>query len=90
MGRGRRARWYRVAHSAFEDGDFRRVIEYYQRALMLAPYLHEAHMGIASSWYQLGRQEEAEQALRSALELTSRRSSRKVYEAKLAAYYADN
>lgn len=83
-------RWYRVAQSAFDDGDFRRAIDYYRRALALAPYLHEAHMGIASASYQLGRPGEAREALRNALELTSRRSSRKVYEAKMAAYYTDN
>lgn len=79
--------WYQVANSAFDEQDYRRAIRYYQRALTLAPYLHEAYLGIATAWYQLGQQDRAEQALRQAIAQASRRSSRKAYETKLAAYY---
>ncbi|WP_237132747.1 tetratricopeptide repeat protein [Pseudohongiella sp. O18] len=81
--------WYQVAQSAMEEGDYPRAIEFFYKALEVAPYLHEAYAGIASANYQLGNIHSARLALTEAMEQASRRSAQRVYKSKMAAYYSD-
>ncbi|MDO8272303.1 MAG: tetratricopeptide repeat protein, partial [Gammaproteobacteria bacterium] len=74
-----------LARSAQNEGDFSRAIEYFQKALELAPYLHEAHFGVAMAYYELGALDSADHALRLAIDSTTRNSARKLYKGKLAA-----
>ncbi|MEX2130246.1 MAG: tetratricopeptide repeat protein [Pseudohongiellaceae bacterium] len=82
--------WFHLARSAFEDGDFRRAIDYYNRALALAPYLHEAHAGLARSYFELGYSDRSKQELVAAIENAGRLSDRKYYKAKLASFLSEN
>jgi len=77
--------WLHLARSAQNEGDFSRAIEYFQKALELAPYLHEAHLGVAMAYYELGALDSANLELRIAIDSTSRNSTRQLYKRKLAA-----
>jgi Tfp pilus assembly protein PilF len=60
-------------------------VELYERSIAIAPYLHEAHAGLAQTHLALGRTRTAERYWRTALEHTYRESTRSRYEAQLAA-----
>lgn len=77
--------WLQLARSAQSEGDFNRAIEYYQKALELAPYLHEAHLGVAMAYYELGALDSADLALQLAINNSTRNSARKLYKGKLTA-----
>jgi tetratricopeptide (TPR) repeat protein len=76
--------WIRLAKSAYDEGDYNRAIQYYGKAVELAPYLHEGYAGLAFSYYKLGNLKKAETNLTKALEVVYRRSVRSLYRAKLA------
>lgn len=75
--------WYHLARSSAEAGDVEDAIRYYRRALELAPYLHEAHLGLAVASFRAERPADAQRALVSALDHAYRPSTRKLYKAKL-------
>ncbi len=75
--------WFQLAVLAYDEGDFIKAIRYYNKAIELAPYLHEAHLGIAQSNYQVGRLRSAENALKRALDNVYKVSTRNLYQAKL-------
>ena len=77
--------WYQVAKAAYEKGEYQEAIRYYNKALDLAPYLHEAFLGIAQANYKLGRLPGTRHALESALQEAQKVSMRNLYEAKLLA-----
>lgn len=77
--------WLHLARSAQSEGDLTRAIAYFQKALELAPYLHEAHLGVAMAYYELGALDAADSALRMAIDSTTRNSARQLYKGKLAA-----
>jgi Tfp pilus assembly protein PilF len=76
--------WLQLARESHVAGDWDGAIGYYRRALALGPYMHEAHLGLAQSYYAAGRLRNAERALIDAAELANRASTRTLYEAKLA------
>src|SRR5690606_10408357 len=51
--------WFQLARSSFEAEEYRDSIRYYRRALALAPYMHEAHLGVARAYHALGETEQA-------------------------------
>ena len=57
----------------------------YKKAITIAPYLHEAHVGLAKTYYQLGKLSSAKWQFREALKHTYVQSTRSLYEAKLMA-----
>ncbi len=75
--------WFRLAVLAYDEGDFIEAIRYYNKAIELAPYFHEAHLGIAQSNYQVGKLRSAENALKRALDNVYKVSTRNLYQAKL-------
>lgn len=75
--------WFQLARSAYHDGEYALAIDYYRRALELAPYLHKGHLGLARAYYEAGRLESARAALQKALDNAYRTSTRSLYEAKL-------
>lgn len=77
--------WLQVARETYSAGDWDAAIRYYQRALALAPYLHEAHLGLAQAYYAAGQLRSAESSLEDAAGFAERVSIRTLYEAKLAA-----
>ncbi|WP_308366779.1 MULTISPECIES: tetratricopeptide repeat protein [unclassified Microbulbifer] len=77
--------WFQLARSAYDDREYSRAIGYFKRALELAPYLHEVHLGLAQAYYRAGRLRSAEASLERAMEKSYRVSTRSLYEAKLEA-----
>jgi tetratricopeptide (TPR) repeat protein len=77
--------WLKLARESHEAGDWNNAIGYYRRALELGPFMHEAHLGLALTYYAVGSLRNAEQALRDAADAANRVSTRTLYEAKLAA-----
>ena len=60
---------YERAGKRAREGDFARAVELYQRVLTLNPALPSAHRDLAMSLMELGRTEEAKDALIDALRL---------------------
>lgn len=77
--------WFNVARHSYDVNDYSDAIIYYRRAIEIAPYLHEAHLGIALSYYQLGQFDRAERALNQALHNVNDVFTQSLYEAKLNA-----
>lgn len=77
--------WLNLARESYENNEYADAVRYFDKALARAPYLHEAHLGKAQSYYQMGRKSAAEDALRLAIDKVSRVSTRSLYEAKLRA-----
>ena len=75
--------WFHAAREAYDDGDYREAIDFYERAVSIAPYLHEVRFGLAQSYYQVGRLSLAEGHLRAALENVYTQDTRSLYQAKL-------
>ncbi len=76
--------WLQLARESQKAGDWESAIRYYRRAITLGPYMDEAHLGLAQSYYGAGRLRSAERSLMDAAELANRASVRNLYEAKLA------
>lgn len=77
--------WMHAARDEYDRGAYTKAISLYEKAISFAPYLHEAHLGLAQSYYQIGSLVAAEQQLRTALEITSRPRTQSLYQAKLTA-----
>ncbi len=77
--------WFNVARYSYETNDYSEAILYYNRAIEIAPYLHEAHLGIALSYYQLGQYEKAQAAFQQALLNVNDVLTRDRYAGKLEA-----
>ncbi|MCC6201370.1 MAG: tetratricopeptide repeat protein [Gammaproteobacteria bacterium] len=76
--------WFELARAAVAERDHRAAIRYYGKALELAPYLHEAYLGIAQANYDLGRYDSARAALEAAFREADKSSVKAFYQAKLA------
>ena len=76
--------WFQLATSAFSDGDYRSAVNYYKRALELAPYLHEAHLGLAKSYFELGYTKQSLESMVAAIENAGGLQDRRYYKSKLA------
>lgn len=77
--------WYALARESYVLKDYSAALRYFDKALVIAPYLHEAYLGKAQSYYQLGRQVDARVAMELAISNVDRKSTRSLYEAKLMA-----
>ena len=77
--------WLAAGRSAYNNGNYREAIEFYQRAADISPYFGRAYLGIALAHYKLGETRSAERYLKQAIEKTQRVATRSMYEAKLAA-----
>ncbi|MEM9388213.1 MAG: tetratricopeptide repeat protein [Pseudomonadota bacterium] len=76
--------WVAAGREAMAAGEHRETARYFAQALGIAPCLHEAHAQLAIAYLHRGKRQRAEQALGLALENAPRRSTRSLYEAKLA------
>lgn len=76
--------WFQLATSTFSDGDYRSAVNYYKRALELAPYLHEAHLGLAKSYFELGYTKHSLESMVAAIENAGGLQDRRYYKSKLA------
>ena len=77
--------WFNVARHSYDINDYRNAILFYSRAIEIAPYLHEAHLGMALSYYQLGQYRNAERSLNQAIDNVNDFNTRDLYESKLNA-----
>jgi Tfp pilus assembly protein PilF len=77
--------WYSLARNSYGMQDYAAAVRYFDKALAIAPYLHEAWLGKAQSFYQMNVLPEAELALKAAIENADKMSTRSLYEAKLMA-----
>tara|TARA_R110000824_G_scaffold7892_6_gene35925 strand:- start:40964 stop:42133 length:1170 start_codon:yes stop_codon:yes gene_type:complete len=77
--------WFNVARHSYDSNDYANAIRFYRRAIDIAPYLHEAHLGIALSFFQLGQYNNAEQSLNQAIDNVNDFTTRDLYESKLNA-----
>lgn len=77
--------WLQLARDSHATGDWDDAIDYYRRVLNLAPYMHEAQLELAQTYYAAGRVRSAESALSEAITLAGRVSTRNLYKAKLLA-----
>jgi len=80
--------WIKLGHEAYESGNHSRAINYYKKAMALAPYLDEIYFGMAKSLYRRGEYSKAAQAMRIAAEKSWEQSERSLYYAKLSALQA--
>lgn len=77
--------WWFLAEDAYMQENYADALAYYRRAVKIAPYLHEGYFGMAKTFYQMGRMEQAKQAMRKAIDNVARRNLRGIYQAKLDA-----
>jgi len=75
--------WLQAGQAAYDDGDFQEAISFYRRAVKLAPYLHEAYLGMAKVYYELGDKVRARRELERAVEHADRPTTKSRYQAKL-------
>jgi len=82
--------WYHLARNSYAEGAYEPAISYYYKALELAPYLHEARLGIALSYYAMGRVDKADTELLAAIGSANNNRSRQRYKEKLYALREEN
>jgi len=75
--------WFLAGQDAYNKGDFNDAIYFYRKAVKIAPYLHEAYLGMAITYFQISNFNNAERELRRAMEYAYRKSTRSLYQAKL-------
>ncbi len=76
-------KWISIANSAYNSEEYAKAIRFYQKANVLAPYLHEPHAGIARSKYRQGYPNRAKKEMVNALDKVHDKNIRKLYQAKL-------
>ncbi len=76
--------WIAAGQNAYDDGDFRTAITFFNKSIELAPYLHEGYFGLAKAYYRAGNLRQAEAAFAEAMQQANRPATRDLYEAKLA------
>lgn len=77
--------WFHLAQSYYREEGYTSAIRYYREALERAPYLHQAYLGIARSYYQMGQTGNAQYALSMALDNARKVSTQSRYQEKLMA-----
>lgn len=77
--------WILLGHTAFEQHKYSEARRYYKRAVKIAPYLHQAYMGVAKSEFKLGNLEQARASLNLAQEKAFDNKTKSLYQAKLVA-----
>ena len=68
--------WVNAGRSALDDGEYREAIEYFKKALDLAPYLHEAYALMAIAHLRMGNKARGEREMKHALEYAQRQTTR--------------
>lgn len=77
--------WFYLAYQAEQQQDHNTAIQYYQKLLEQAPYLHRANLALAKLQFQQGQPEAAKRALREALQYSYEPANRQMYLTKLHA-----
>ena len=77
--------WLSLAEDAYLSGEYRQAIQYFDKAIRLAPYLHNPYFGKAKSYFKLGEPTLAEQSLQLARDHSKKDEQSLLYERKLIA-----
>ena len=77
--------WLHAANDAFDEGNYNLAFKLYNKAIELAPYLHQAHFGVAKTQYMRGNYIAAERSFKVAQDEAFDKKSKSIYEAKLSA-----
>lgn len=75
--------WIDLGDQALEQSRYQSALKYYQRAVDMAPYVHQSYFGLAKVWYQLGNKKKVRALLSAALEASYDPHHDARYEAKL-------
>ncbi len=75
--------WANAGRNAFRDGQYRDAINFFKKAVEIAPYLHEAYAGMALAYLRLGDTTRGERELNRAFENAQRQTTKSLYQAKL-------
>jgi len=75
--------WLEQAYIAKRNNKINRAIRYYQKALVKAPYLNQAYLGLYHIYHEKGHYAKARGMLKQALEWTYEIEQRKQYKLKL-------
>ena len=78
-------RWLHAANDAYAEADYQTAIDLYEKAVEMAPYLHQGYFGIAKSEFQLGNYSASGRALDKAREEAFDIRAKDLYQAKLYA-----
>ncbi len=73
--------WVKLGNNSLAQGNHSEANNYFRKALKMAPYVHQAHFGIAKSEYILGNHKAAKKALKNSFEL----KNKEMYQRKLTA-----
>lgn len=76
--------WLIAGSEEFHSNNYKEAIRFYKKAIEIAPYMHEAHLGLARSYQALSKPGQTRYHLELAVAKAQRVSTRTLYEAKLA------
>jgi len=77
--------WINLGNTAFAQNKYREAKRYYKKAAKQAPYLHQAHFGIAKSDFKLGNIRSAKASMKQAKEKAIDQDTKSLYQKKLDA-----
>jgi len=77
--------WINLGNTAFEQNKYREAKSYYKKAAKQAPYLHQAHFGIAKSDFKMGNIRWAKASMKRAKEKAIDQNVQSLYQQKLDA-----
>lgn len=72
-----------AAQEYYDQGEYKRAIKLYKKALDLAPHINQIRLSLAQSHYQAGQRRAARKQLQQAVTLASSPSTQTLYQAKL-------
>ncbi len=75
--------WIKLGHTAYTQRQYKESRRYFQKAANMAPYIHQAYLGIAKSEYKLGNYRAARRVLALAIRNTDDDETKNYYQAKL-------
>jgi len=77
--------WINLGHIAFLEEKFVEARRYYKKALKIAPYLHQGHLGVAKSEFRLGNIGASKASMKLAKKNAFDIKTKDLYEYKMSA-----
>jgi len=77
--------WINLGNTSFAQNKYREAKRYYKKAAKQAPYLHQAHFGIAKSDFKMGNIRRAKASMKLAKEKAIDQNTKSLYQKKLDA-----
>jgi len=78
--------WIRAGRKSFDHGEYDKAISFYERALDLAPNLHQVYLLAGDASYAKGNEAKSRQYITQALSVAKQGSDRSLYKSKLEAF----